>query len=147
MTIDNSWAVAAAIRRADMNPTVNYPLLIGLDGITNPFGSPTGGVFKQDSGKEWVRRQNIGHLLYFREQDSILPGVPIRTGDLEMFTGQRNNAGGFFQYEYGWATECVLDKTQAFPTLQPHFEILTKHPFVEAMMYSAIDQTLAKAGA
>jgi len=137
--IGNSWGASAIVRRMDKNPGNKISLAIFLDPVCNSFDSP-----KQISDKEWVRRQNIGHVLSFRETASILKGQGLRPGNREIYTGMRDEANRFSQFEYGWATEYVLDNdpNQKNDFLE-HFTILSANPWVKQVMCDRIAKAVA----
>ncbi len=136
--IGNSWGASAIIRRMDKNPTQMIDLAILLDPVPNEFNEP-----KQTADKKegWHRRQNIHHVLVFRETESVLKGTGLAPGNLEMFTGQKDWANGFMLYEYGWGTEAILDwdpKTGPLGDFMAHFHILTQHAWVRQLMMERI---------
>ncbi len=137
--LGNSWGASAIIRRMDKNPGKKIDLAILLDPVCNMFDEP-----KQRADQEWWRRPGIGHVLSFRETASILKGSPIKPENLAMFTGQRDDGNGFMLYEYGWATEYVLDNDpkQKNDFLE-HFTILSANPWVRQVMLERIERALA----
>ena len=135
--IGNSWGASAIFRRADKNPDKRTDLAIVLDPVPNEFNEPKQTLDK----KGWRWRKNIGHVLLFRETESILKGTGIKPLNVAMFTGQRDDVHGYLNYEYGFASEYVLDwspKSGPLGDFNAHFTILTEHKWVEQIMCSAI---------
>ncbi len=142
--IGNSWGFSAIMRRLDKNPDKRIALAIGLDGVPNEFNEP-----KQTADKKgWRRRMNCGHVLYFRETESVLKGVGIKPDNLALGTFMRDDGARAMLREYGWATEWELDwdlKTGPLGDFFAHFQILTENKWVEQAMLERIARAVANA--
>jgi hypothetical protein len=144
--LGNSWGLSAILRRLDKNPQQRLPLAIGLDGVPNEFNEPKQTLDK----KGWRRRTNLGHLLYFRETESILKGTAIKPENMALGSFQRDDGNGFMNYEYGFASEYVLDwdpRTGPLGDFFAHFQILTENLWVKQIMLERIARAIAGHGA